>query len=685
MNLPQRQKWIVFGTLGCGGILAIVDIVRVIYQQKALSALKTGAYVDYTEFATLSVVWSIADVNLSVAITCVPAMKPLIMRLVPKLLRSESSRTTMSQLRSRLHSGLGARLSQPISQKTGSQDVMSNETLQVSQISFNAMFAVPTAEEAGIASFAPIPEPLIAHDTKELSKGTNIDFVKLRQRNTLHHIPPTLSVKLLWRTTLIYLLIGFASSFMMATTTEARSQKTITPAISLANNAVFYGAYLLAPLCIAYPISGRFSFKGCSMAGLLSFAVACLVFWPSSVLGPSIPAIAFSYFVLGCGSSVMETGATLYTFLAGPPQYAATRVLIMQGIQAIGTTVAPLVVSGIETKTQALEWAYLVLACLAFILVFWYQILVPMEMRDDEMEEDFKETNPEQHEKLSKHKTLVYVTLAVTIVGIFAYVGAQENGHNSLATILRTSDWDINVLHLEALSRGTFAVSRFLAAIICLWVKPRTLLLFCAVGGFTFAITTTHFTGRVCLALLQGERICSAPIWPLGFVVACHSMGKRTRLAAVLAVSAGAGGMFFPCIQYAIVHVMGRTVTHAQKVTVVAFAVVLLWAIWINMLPITRLKVDGQKNLPREDLHDAAEEITQPEFTLNFLTSAISHDDVGFGSAGTLRKLSAALSLRGRGLPKDAETGVVELRTYGRLESPSSSSRSGSSNDNRAV
>lgn len=280
---------------------------------------------------------------------------------------------------------------------------------------------------------------------------------------------------------------------------------------------------------------------------------------------------------------------------------------------------------------------------------------------------------------------MVYITLAVTLLGIFAYVGAQENGHNSLASILRTSDWNIDVLHLEAASRSIFAITQFLAAGICLWVKPRTLLLFCAAGGFAFAITTTQFTGRTSLALLQGERICSAPIWPLGFVLACHSMGKHTRLAAVLAVSGGAGGMFFPCIQYALVRVMGRTITYAQVVTVAAFAIVLLWAIWINMFHLTRLKVDGQINLPTEDAHGPAEETSLPSFTLDFLTSAISHDNVGLGSAGTLRKLSAALSLRGRELTKDAETGVMELRTYGRLESPSSSSRSGSSKDDGAV
>jgi len=593
----------------------------------------------------------------------------------------------MSQPHSHPQSGFGAKPSQQPSQKARSQDVMSDDTLQVSQISFNAILAIPTAEEAGTASFAPVPEPIVVKKTAvvETSEEPYIDFVKLRQRNTLHHVPANQSVKLLWRTTLLYLLIGFSSSFMMATTTVARSQKAITPAISLANNAVFYGAYLLAPLGIAYPISARFSFKGCNMAGLLIFAVACLVIWPSTVLGPSPHAIAFSYFLLGCGSSVMKTSATLYTFLAGPPQYAATRVLIMQGIQAIGTTIGPLVVSGIESKTQAIEWAYLVLACFAFILVFWYQILEPQEMTDEEIEEDFRETEPKKYEMLTKHRTLVYITLAITILGTFAYVGAQENGHNSLASILRTSDWKIDVLHLEAASRGIFAISPLLAAAICLWVKPRTLLLVCAVGGLTFAITTTQFTGRVGIALLQGERICSAPIWPLGFVLACHSMGKHTRLAAVLAVSGGAGGMFFPCIQYALVHLMGRTVTHAQVVTVAAFAIVLLWGIWINMFHLTRMKVDGQNNATEEETHGPAEETTQPSFTLDFLTSAITHDNVGFESGGTLRKLSAALSLRGRELAKDAETGVLELRTYGRLESPSSSSRSASFNDDGAV
>lgn len=79
------------------------------------------------------------------------------------------------------------------------------------------------------------------------------------------------------------------------------------------------------------------------------------------------------------GTSVIETGATLYTFLAGPPvspaliswtfftdqnqQYAASRVLILHVFQALGSVIAPIVVRGISKNgPPAAEWAYLVLA-----------------------------------------------------------------------------------------------------------------------------------------------------------------------------------------------------------------------------------------------------------------------------------------------------------------------------------
>jgi hypothetical protein len=343
--------------------------------------------------------WSFVDVNLSVALTCVPALKPLFARWVPKLFRGEMSSKDSSRRQS--HTSTEYSSSSPM--KGDGDKAYSETTLQVHEISFADMFAIPTANDIGASSFATAPgdvEASAPEEAKEMvATGTDIDFVVLKERNTLHDISGSQSWRYLWKTAILYLLIGFTNSFVEALTRVARTQDVISSSVELLNRNVFYGAYLVGPTLVASIMIRLFSFKGCSITGLLILAVGCLVFWPAAILGPSLGGIGVSYFTIGAGksmhqhgirilaeqciliqtgTSVIETGATLYSFLAGPPvslevvlrrtsytdcrqQYAASRVLLLHFFQALGSVIAPLIVRSIgKNGVPAAEWAYLV-------------------------------------------------------------------------------------------------------------------------------------------------------------------------------------------------------------------------------------------------------------------------------------------------------------------------------------
>ena len=220
----------------------------------------------------------------------------------------------------------------------------SETTLQVQQISFAQMFTQQTsAADIGASSFATAPGDIEASvppgEAKEMEvTGTDVDFVVIKQRNTLHDVPGSQSWKYLWRTAILYTLIGFTNSFVEALTRVAKTQDYISSSVELLNRNVFYGAYLVGPPLVALNMIKHFSFKGCSISGLLILAVGCLIFWPAAILGPTPGGIGTSYFTIGAGksdasytklpthpvlivsgTSVIETGATLYSFLAGPP------------------------------------------------------------------------------------------------------------------------------------------------------------------------------------------------------------------------------------------------------------------------------------------------------------------------------------------------------------------------------
>ncbi|TIA60466.1 hypothetical protein D6C83_03244 [Aureobasidium pullulans] len=107
MRLPKKQKTILVITFGFGLFVAIVDIVRIAYLQSAstyrLNQIlhfqkdsSTGRDADVTDFswyASYSFMWSAIEVNVGIMCACVPALKPLISRFMPHLLRDEGDVT----------------------------------------------------------------------------------------------------------------------------------------------------------------------------------------------------------------------------------------------------------------------------------------------------------------------------------------------------------------------------------------------------------------------------------------------------------------------------------------------------------------------------------------------------------------------------------------------------------------
>ena len=162
--------------------------------------------------------------------------------------------------------------------------------------------------DIGASAFATVHgdvEASAPEESKEMEvTGTDVDFVVLKERSTLHDIPGSQSWRYLWRTAILYALIGFTTSFPEALTRVAKTQDYISSSVELLNRNVFYGAYLVGPSLVAYYMIKRFSFKGCSITGLLILAVGCLIFWPAAILGPTPAGIGISYFTIGAGKSI---------------------------------------------------------------------------------------------------------------------------------------------------------------------------------------------------------------------------------------------------------------------------------------------------------------------------------------------------------------------------------------------
>jgi len=226
--------------------------------------------------------------------------------------------------------------------------------------------------------------------------------------------------------------------------------------------------------------------------------------------------------------------------------------------------------------------------------------------------------------------------------------------------------------------------SRLVAAFICLWVRPRYVILFCATGTLILTTLLNYWGGGLTIYLLN--RACQSPMWSLIFATALQAMGQRTKLASVVLTTASCGGGVLPLIQYSIQ--VSTNEAKSAVVVVLALSLLFILPLYLNLVPSARKQADGEpvlesvrvntaatsatgvrKGAPRERvgwdfLTSAAETANQARATrwsVDFNTSAVANDNVSAGRAGMKpRKGSDTLTFVTRA--KEAEEHEMELR-----------------------
>jgi MFS transporter, FHS family, L-fucose permease len=82
------------------------------------------------------------------------------------------------------------------------------------------------------------------------------------------------------------------------------------------------------------------------MLGLSIYCVGALMFWPSAVKR-SFGGFCGAMFIVGSGLSTLETSANPYIAVCGPPKWSEFRLELSQSFQAVGSVVAPVLVSAV--------------------------------------------------------------------------------------------------------------------------------------------------------------------------------------------------------------------------------------------------------------------------------------------------------------------------------------------------
>lgn len=365
-----------------------------------------------------------------------------------------------------------------------------------------------------------------------------------------------------------------------------QSSLNITAARAGGLQASYFGAYFIGPLTYSGWIVRRFGYRWTFITGLCIYGVGALMFWPSAVY-KSFGGFCGSLFIVGSGLSTLETSANPYIATCGPPKYSEFRLELSQSFQAVGSVVAPLLASRVFFKNanddnlSNVQWTYLGIAAFVFLLaVVFYFSPIP-EVTDADMAlqaEQCSDLTGYEEKPLSKQYKLFFGVAAQ-----FCYVGAQVGvASQFIQYTVETAKVSKSVASDRyAIAQALFAVGRFAAAGMFMFLKPRWVLLIFMSGVMIFIAAAMGVWGEGGAAMLSLVLFFESCVFPTIFTLSLRGLGRHTKRGSSWIVAAVSGGALFPSLT-------GLVADHksyhiAMAVPLVGFAVAFAFPIYLNV------------------------------------------------------------------------------------------------------
>jgi len=218
----------------------------------------------------------------------------------------------------------------------------------------------------------------------------------------------------------------------------------------------FYVAYTVGSIIyfVISKINGedilnKLGYKNGIALGLVISAIGTLLFYPAAETA-SFGLMISGLFIVGLGFSLQQTAANPLAITMGDPSKGAQRLSLAGGVNNLGTTIGPILVSlaifgAINSGTQnvasigSVKIPYLILgaAFLIVAIIFKYSSL-PNKI---EVEDDVAISSPtdvSDIENPSKKKTaLSFSQLVLGMIAIFVYVGVEVSTASNLPEFMK--------------------------------------------------------------------------------------------------------------------------------------------------------------------------------------------------------------------------------------------------------
>ncbi|MGQ9847199.1 MAG: MFS transporter [Bacteroidales bacterium] len=409
----------------------------------------------------------------------------------------------------------------------------------------------------------------------------------------------------------------------------------------------FYVAYTVGSL-VYFLISrsskedilNKIGYKNGISLGLLISAVGTLLFYPAAQL-VSFPLMITGLFIVGLGFSLQQIAANPLTINIGDPKKGSQRLSLAGGINNLGTTIGPLLVSfaifgsiSVSTTNTAsienIKIPYLILG-MAFIivaLIFKFSS-VPNKINQESTKINYN-TKIEDDKKIFS-----YPQLWLGMIGIFVYVGVEVSTASNLPEFLRqhvgiTTD---KVAPFVSLFWASLMIGRWTSSVEVLNLKNsikaimRIVMPYLAFGVFLLVnkianhdITQFYYYAFVIVVLIFADILskgnparqlfifsflgitalligilsdglvsayafisvglfCST-LWPCIFTIAISGLGKHTNTGSSLLIMMIMGGGIISLIQGALASNNLLGIQWSYLVGVCCFAYLAFYGIW---------------------------------------------------------------------------------------------------------
>jgi FHS family L-fucose permease-like MFS transporter len=187
-------------------------------------------------------------------------------------------------------------------------------------------------------------------------------------------------------------------------------------------------------------ILNKVGYKNGIAIGLCMSAAGTLLFYPAAEM-VSFPLMISGLFIVALGFSLQQTAANPLAIVMGDPKLGSQRLSLAGGVNNVGTTIGPLVVSyaifgavGSGHKLDdigAVKFPYLILGA-AFLIV---AVIFKFSSLPNQIVHE--EANVSDSASSDKKSPLAYPQLVLGMIAIFLYVGVEVSTASNLPEFMR--------------------------------------------------------------------------------------------------------------------------------------------------------------------------------------------------------------------------------------------------------